>query len=692
VRVGLRSYVRSAVILGLAALASGLWASSGSAATFTAGPTLTPPGSVNDSFGISLAADGNTLVVGASYETDGTGRTEGAASVYTQTSPGTWSNPQTLTGDPQAAKAEMFGSAVAIDGNTMVIGAPKAGNDIEGAAYVFTRSSPGAAWAYSQTLTASSSAGSAFGSAVAIDANTIVVGASQEAPSTGDVYGAAYVFTQPSAGAAFGAAATLTPSVSEESVGDYYGYAVAVSGQTVYVGAWNETVGPNPAQGAVHAYSEAGPSDNWASGVTETTLSQPPESGQAIGFGYSLAAQGNTLVVGADQLGSGIVGNVGAAFVYTVPTSGEVTPADQAAELQPPTAGTTEPFWGSSVAIDGATIVVGSLQNNPNVSDPYVYTEPSGGWNSNATGTLLPVTPDAGGVAVSGTAVLIGQPGEGDGDVMSFSQSATQVTLALSPASIAANGTSTSIATATVTDASGDRATAENVSFAANSSGVKIGAVTNNGDGTYSATVTGSTTAGAVTITATDASATPSISGQATLTQTSTTGSGGSGSGGSGSGGSGGSGSGGSGSGGSGSGGSGTPPRPPTPGQLKSSLSQDLAPSGKDGTLKAILKADGYLFTYKALEGGKLVINWYRVPAGAHVTAAKKKAPKPVLVGDSTARFSKAGKISTRLKLTASGKSLLKRSRKLTLTSKVSFVPTSGKRTTTSRTRSFTLK
>jgi hypothetical protein len=692
--------MRSAVVLGLAVLVCGLLASAGSAATFTAGPTLTPPGSVNDYFGISVATAGNTAVVGASYETDGTGRTEGAAFVYTQTSPGVWSYSQTLTGDPQAAKAEMFGSAVAIDGNTMVIGAPNAGSDIQGAAYVFTRSGPGAEWTYAQTLadTSSNNPGSHFGSAVAIDGNTVVIGAFDEDQplNSGDDYGAAYVFTRPTAGAAFADSAELTSP--EQETGDYFGYAVAVSGQTIFVGAKDETVNSNFAEGSVYAYNEASVADDWSTGLTTTTL-RPPSPGQSQEFGASLAVQGSTLVVGADELGDGAAVLVGAAFVYNVPANGELTNAAPEAELQPPTAGTTEPLWGSSVAIDGATIVVGTGQNTPNVSDPYVYTEPSGGWNSNAAGTLLPVTPDAGGVAVSGTAVLIGQPGEGDGDVMSFKQSATQVSVALSPASIAANGTSTSVATATVTDASGDRATAENVSFAVNSPGVKIGAVTNNGDGTYSATVTSSTTAGAVTVTATDASATPNVSGQATLTQTSTTGSGGSGSGGSGSGGSGsggsgsgGSGSGGSGSGGSGSGGPGTPPKPPTPGQLKSSLSQALAPVGKDATLKAILKADGYVFTYKALEAGKLVIDWYQVPAGAHAGAAKKKAPKPMLVGDATATFEKASKVSTKLKLTASGEKLLKRSRKLTLTSKVSFVPTRGKRTTTSRTRVFTLR
>jgi hypothetical protein len=435
----LRHRLTAVVVLGLALLACGVWASSGFAATFTSGTTLTPPGSVNDYFGISVATEGNTMVVGASYDTDGTGRTEGAAYVYTQTSPGVWSDSQTLTGDPQAAKAEMFGTAVAIYGNTMVIGAPNAGQDIQGAAYVFTRSAPGAAWVQVQTLTDSSNnPGSYFGSAVAIDDNTIVVGAYVEDQplSSGDDYGAAYVYTRPSAGGAFTDSTELTAPMSEEQTGSDFGYAVSVSGQTVFVGAEDEMVSSNYAEGSVYAYTEASSADDWVTGVTETTL-RPPATGQSQGFGAALAVQGDTLVVGADELGSGMAMNVGAAFVYTVPASGAVTDADREAELQPPTAGTSEPFWGGSVGIDGSTIVVGSGQGGVITGDdPYVYTEPSGGWSSSASGTALAVTPDAGGVAVSGTTVLIGQPGEGDGDVQSYTQTATQLTLALAPASI----------------------------------------------------------------------------------------------------------------------------------------------------------------------------------------------------------------------------------------------------------------
>ncbi len=94
------------------------------------------------------------------------------------------------------------------------------------------------------------------------------------------------------------------------------------------------------------------------------------------------------------------------------------------------------------------------------------------------------------------------------------------VTVALSPASVVANGTSTSTATATVRDSSGHALTAETVTFASSDAGEHISSTTNHGDGTYTATITSSTRSGQATITATDTSASPNVSGTATLTQT----------------------------------------------------------------------------------------------------------------------------------------------------------------------------
>ena len=96
------------------------------------------------------------------------------------------------------------------------------------------------------------------------------------------------------------------------------------------------------------------------------------------------------------------------------------------------------------------------------------------------------------------------------------------VTVSLSPSTVAADGTSTSLATATVTGSDGTPMTGQTVAFTSTDPGQTIGPVTDKGNGSYTSTITASTTPGQATITATDQSMTPALSGQAKLTETST--------------------------------------------------------------------------------------------------------------------------------------------------------------------------
>jgi len=97
---------------------------------------------------------------------------------------------------------------------------------------------------------------------------------------------------------------------------------------------------------------------------------------------------------------------------------------------------------------------------------------------------------------------------------------ATTVTVKLAPASIVANGTSKTTATVTVTDASKAPVSGDTIAFSAAPGGLTFSAVTNHGNGTYTATITGSTAVASVTITATDSSVMPNVLGQAELAQT----------------------------------------------------------------------------------------------------------------------------------------------------------------------------
>jgi hypothetical protein len=96
----------------------------------------------------------------------------------------------------------------------------------------------------------------------------------------------------------------------------------------------------------------------------------------------------------------------------------------------------------------------------------------------------------------------------------------TQVTVVLAPNQLVANGTATSSATVTVADAAGDGIAGQTVHLSSTDPGLRIGTVTDNDNGTYTATLTASTTAGTSTLTATDPTAHTPLIGTATLTET----------------------------------------------------------------------------------------------------------------------------------------------------------------------------
>ena len=93
----------------------------------------------------------------------------------------------------------------------------------------------------------------------------------------------------------------------------------------------------------------------------------------------------------------------------------------------------------------------------------------------------------------------------------------TAISVSLSPTTITANGTSSTTASATVTDGTMTGVPGDTVVFTSSDMGENVSSTTDNGDGTYTATITSSTTVGTPTITATDSTST--LSGTATLTQ-----------------------------------------------------------------------------------------------------------------------------------------------------------------------------
>jgi len=151
-------------------------------------------GAENDWFGHSVAIDKDTTVIGAHGHALKTGIRSGSAYVYTRN--GTvWTEQTKLTASDGAGK-DYFGFSVAIDGDAIVVGAysddTEKGTDI-GSVYIYTRLF-GTVWTEQTKLVADGGlVCDRFGSSVAINGDTIVIGANSVDPEEGE-HGSAYVF------------------------------------------------------------------------------------------------------------------------------------------------------------------------------------------------------------------------------------------------------------------------------------------------------------------------------------------------------------------------------------------------------------------------------------------------------------------------------------------------------------------
>jgi FG-GAP repeat len=190
-----------------------------------------------------------------------------------------------------------------------------------------------------------------FGNSVAISGNTLVIGA----PQFGNP-GAAYVFVEPATGWATTSTfvARLTPS---DGVRDSFGSSVAISGNTIIVGAPNFAVGPNLQQGATYLFVE--PVTGWAT-MTETAKLTASDGKASDAFGESVSISGSKLVVGAPGASDEFAGSQtpGAAYLFVRPSSGWATTSTFKAKLTASDSAVKDLFgWGVAINQDQAPVL-----------------------------------------------------------------------------------------------------------------------------------------------------------------------------------------------------------------------------------------------------------------------------------------------------------------------------------------------
>jgi hypothetical protein len=284
-------------------------------------------GAANDDFGRSVATSGDTVVVGADCDDAGANTDQGSAYVFVRNGT-TWSEQQKLTAGDGAA-SDRFGYSVALSSDTAVVGAALddvGANMDQGSAYVFVRS--GTTWSQQAQLAASDgAAGDECGDSVATVGETAVVGTpSDDVGATLD-QGSAYVFVR--SGTTWSEHQKLI--AADGVAGDYFGGSVAISGDSVVAGAGGGDVGANTNQGSAYVFVR--------SGTTWSQQAKLTASDGAAGdrFGYPVAISDDTVVVGAIRDDVGTNADQGSAYVFvrsgtTCSQRAHLTAADGAAD------------------------------------------------------------------------------------------------------------------------------------------------------------------------------------------------------------------------------------------------------------------------------------------------------------------------------------------------------------------------
>ncbi len=329
-------------------------------------------GRPSDTFGTSVAVDGNFMVVGSPFAQGSTNFSQGAAYLYRRNSTGKWQFLKKLYAS-DATEYDRFGWSVDISGNTIVVGAWS--NTIEGrfwqgAAYVFERNQGGTNnWGeVKQLLDSAGTRYDHFGGAVAIQGDTIVVGAAEDRGRRGSIS----IFSRHQGGNnAWGQVAKRWPS--DGGIADLFGYSLAISGNTIVVGAFWDDINLNIDQGSVYILErDQGGLNNW--GISKKLTAG--DGASFDDFGHAVDISGDTIVIGANYDDIGANNLQGSAYVF-VRNQGNW---DQVKKLVA-NDGRAEDSFGESVTLGEDTIVV-SVPGFGARGAAYVFRRDTGGINN----------------------------------------------------------------------------------------------------------------------------------------------------------------------------------------------------------------------------------------------------------------------------------------------------------------------
>ena len=324
---------------------------------------LAADGAANDNFGLWVAFNGDTALIGA-WNDDDNGVDSGSAYVFIRTGT-TWTQQaKLLASDGQAG--DSFGSSVSLSGDTALIGArwdDDNGNKA-GSAYVFTRT--GTTWTQqAKLLAADGAAEDRFGGSVPLDGDTAIISAWFD-NDNGNGSGSAYVFTR--TGTTWTQQAKLL--ASDGQAGDDFGD-VSLSGDTALIGAaLDDDNGVD--SGSAYVFIRTG--TTWTQQAK--LLASDGQAGDQFSR-WAVSLDGDTALIGAEGDDDNGVDS-GSAYVF-IRTG---TTWTQQAKLLA-SDGATQDYFGNSVSLSGDTALIGAENDDDkgiNSGSAYVFTRTGTTW------------------------------------------------------------------------------------------------------------------------------------------------------------------------------------------------------------------------------------------------------------------------------------------------------------------------
>jgi len=364
-----------------------------------------------DDFGYSVSISGDYAIVGAPYDDDN-GSASGSAYLFYRNQGGAdnWGQlTKLLAGDGD--EGDVFGCAVCIWGDYVVIGAygnEPVGGCNSGAAYVFYRNQGGADnWGQQDKLIQGDpDILDHFGQAVCICGDYAIIGAPEDDEKQSNA-GAAYIFEY-NAGS-WGQVQKLMDPIGW--MADEYGHSVAIAGSRAVVGAW----GRNSKQGEIFIYERSSGSYNF---VARRSAGDAENLDQ---FGCAVAVSGDNILCGANQEDD-YGDRSGSVYAFyragsTWTEQHKVHPCD----------GAEDDRFGWAVAVDGNYAIVGARQNDDDGEDSgsaYIFHWDGSTWNPYAK--LTAEDADSGdyfgcSVSIDGDYAVVGAYGDDDNGVDSGS-------------------------------------------------------------------------------------------------------------------------------------------------------------------------------------------------------------------------------------------------------------------------------